>query len=283
MKKHLIAFHSTTCNDNRSELQDLIEKRRWRTIQRRISKRSVIAQLQNIPLALHLAIQHHAPISIIQAIHLHNPDCISEKDSRGRNAIHIAAAAWAEPETISFLLGTNPKLVFDTDREGRCPLHLLLVPAAEIGAKTWRSNSSYRSVSPSCIQSLLVAGPSAVNKEDDHEMTPLEYGLLHNDLPLEVVKLMRDASVEHWKKEERTKKSQHTCVATNASDNTRNTCTHLDIHVSEADLSFADESTRQERTSAASTGEASTTCVRNLFREASRKAKRRISINAITA
>lgn len=112
-------------------------------------------------LPLHLACESGHSWDSVQVIHEAFPLAVeqAEQNSRGWNALHIAASSeYSDNELISRLLGLNPEAASIHDSDDRYPLHL-----ACMSGKGWEDG----------LSSLFRANANAIRCPDKEGMLPL--------------------------------------------------------------------------------------------------------------
>ena len=192
---------TATANANKICYRRFLRQHAWDLIQTLLSTTTGVETLREETQVLHQAMWHRAPLEVVKSIVAHNPNCVDERDTRQRNALHVAALCWGEPEIVEYLLSVRQELANEVDHEGRAPLHLLLVSFRDIEAKYIhkRKKSNYSAPPSSVIQQLVEAAPDILNEEDQYDMSPIEYAVCWNDLQYNTVQLMRNASQTQWR------------------------------------------------------------------------------------
>ena len=195
---------------------DLIAQERWDAVREFLSNpntdetRAIILSCQyfregsdpataasNNP--LHFACRFYPPWDVLKAIDRIHPDFMTQVDSTGRTALHVAAKHGASPQVIRFLCAKYPDAAGAQDVFGRLPLHNVCkhytkrynpakcedVPLAE----------SMRDV----VRTLCRTAPKSVNLEDVDGFSALEYAIEY-DAPFKVVRDIQKSCEKDWKK-----------------------------------------------------------------------------------
>lgn len=193
---------SNVNNANKICYRRFLRHHAWDLIRNLLSTTTGVEKLREEKQVLHQAMWHRAPLDVVKAIVAHNPNCIDERDTSQRNALHVVALCWGEPEIVEYLLSVRQELANDVDHERRAPLHLLLVSFRDIEAKYIhnRKKSNYSAPPSSVIQQLVEVAPNALNEEDQYDMSPIEYAVCCNDLQYNTVQIMRNASEKEWRR-----------------------------------------------------------------------------------
>lgn len=147
---------------------------------------------------LHFACRFHPPVDVVASMASHFPGAVRNTDRMGRCPLHIAAKWGAFPEVIKFLIEEYPDAAGFQDAMGKTPLHLACESYASKYSSRKNGGRPLKDAMVEVVRRLCRAAPDSVNLEDMDDMTALEYAI-DADVDLKVVRSIQKACEKDWK------------------------------------------------------------------------------------
>lgn len=148
---------------------------------------------------LHFACRFYPPWDVIKAIDQIHPELMTQVDSMGRTALHLAAKNGAAPQVIRFLCAKYPKAAGAQDVRGRLPLHNACKHYTTRYNDAKCENVPLAESMRDVVRTLCRTAPRSVNLEDVDGCAALEYAIEY-DAPFKVVRDIQKACEKDWKK-----------------------------------------------------------------------------------